>query len=124
MWFLDQLAEQRIEQARDRGELSNLPGQGKPLPEEDMALVAQEERMAYRILKNAGYLPPELALHKEAVALAMQIATSSLDSAEAEQTLAPLLDRLARINLYLSENGLGQLSVLPEYLDKLGKLGN
>ncbi len=57
---LTQLAEQRIAEAIARGELSNLPGEGEPLELDDDQLIPVEQRLACRILKNAGYLPPEL----------------------------------------------------------------
>jgi hypothetical protein len=58
--LLDALAERRIAEAQARGELSGLPGEGEPLPPEDNALVPEELRAAYRLLKNAGCLPGEL----------------------------------------------------------------
>jgi hypothetical protein len=57
---LTQLAEQRIAEAITRGELSNLPGEGEPLDLDDDRLIPVEQRLACRILKNAGVLPPEL----------------------------------------------------------------
>jgi hypothetical protein len=59
------LAEQRITEAVDRGELDNLPGQGKPLELDDDAHLPPETRMAYRILKNAGYVAPEIEQRRE-----------------------------------------------------------
>jgi hypothetical protein len=59
--LLDALAEKHIDEARTRGELSDLPGEGRPLPAEDNALVPEELRAAYRLLKNAGLAPAELA---------------------------------------------------------------
>lgn len=61
MNLLDALAEKHIDEARTRGELSGLPGEGLPLPPEDNALVPEELRAAYRLLKNAGLAPAELA---------------------------------------------------------------
>lgn len=58
--MLDFLAERRIAEAVSRGELDDLPGAGKPLELDDDALVPGELRPAYRILKNAGYVPQEL----------------------------------------------------------------
>jgi hypothetical protein len=57
---LAQLVEQRIADAVARGEFSNLPGKGQPLELDDDRLIPVEQRLACRILKNAGYLPPEL----------------------------------------------------------------
>lgn len=58
--MLDFLAEQKLAEAVSRGELDNLPGAGRPLELEDDALVPEELRLAYRILKNAGFVPPEV----------------------------------------------------------------
>lgn len=59
------IAEKRIEDAVKKGDFDNIPGQGKPLVLEDMSNVAPELRMAYKILRNAGCLPPELEERKE-----------------------------------------------------------
>ncbi|MCH8506396.1 MAG: DUF1992 domain-containing protein [Ectothiorhodospiraceae bacterium] len=40
--------------------MDDLPGAGKPLALDDDSMVPEHLRMAYRLLKNAGYLPPEL----------------------------------------------------------------
>ena len=65
MLITDQIAERIIQEAQARGEFDNLPGAGKPLILEDDALVPEDLRVGYRLLKNAGYLPPELQLHGE-----------------------------------------------------------
>ena len=58
---LDALVERRIQAAIAHGEFDNLPGAGRPLDLDDDRLVPEELRVAYRLLKNAGYVPPELA---------------------------------------------------------------
>ena len=58
--MLDFLAEQRIAEAIAKGELDDLPGEGRPLDLDDDALVPEDLRLAYRILKNAGFVPPEV----------------------------------------------------------------
>lgn len=60
MHAFDFVAERKIDEALARGELDNLPGMGRPLDLEDDSLVPEELRMAYRILKNAGYVPREV----------------------------------------------------------------
>ncbi len=50
------IAEQRIRESMDKGEFSELPGQGQPLDLDDGANVPPELRMAWRLLKNGGYL--------------------------------------------------------------------
>ena len=63
--LIDRLAEQQIQAAIDRGELSGLPGEGRPLPQEDLSMVPEHLRAGYRLLKNAGYLPPEVVALRE-----------------------------------------------------------
>jgi hypothetical protein len=64
--FLERIAEEKIREAAARGEFDNLPGAGQPLPDEDdLALVPPELRMAYRVMKNAGYIPDEVRLRRE-----------------------------------------------------------
>jgi hypothetical protein len=58
--MLEFIAERRIAEAVSRGELENLPGEGRPLELDDDALVPEDLRLAYRILKNAGFVPPEV----------------------------------------------------------------
>ena len=65
MTLLDQIAERHIQQAEQRGEFDDLPGAGKPLVLDDDALIPEELRAGYRLLKNSGYLPPDLQLNQE-----------------------------------------------------------
>jgi hypothetical protein len=58
MRLLDALVEQRIAAAAARGEFDDLPGAGVALAQEDDVQVPQEVRVANRILKNAGFVPP------------------------------------------------------------------
>jgi len=58
MKLLDALVEQRIAAAAARGEFDDLPGAGLPLELDDDMLVPEEVRVANRILKNAGFVPP------------------------------------------------------------------
>lgn len=65
MLLLDAIAEQRIAEAIERGEFDNLPGAGRPLDLEDDALIAEELRVAYRILRNASCVPQEIETRRE-----------------------------------------------------------
>lgn len=62
---LERIAEERIREAIQRGEFENLSGSGKPLKFEDELHIPDDLRLAYKILKNADCLPPELELKKE-----------------------------------------------------------
>jgi Domain of unknown function (DUF1992) len=65
----EKIAEEKIRQALADGAFENLPGAGKPLRLEDDSMVAPDLRMAYKLLKDAHCLPPELELHKEILRL-------------------------------------------------------
>ncbi|NIR60855.1 MAG: DUF1992 domain-containing protein, partial [Gammaproteobacteria bacterium] len=41
MWLLDQITEQRIAEAIERGELDGLPGSGQPLELDDDSMVPE-----------------------------------------------------------------------------------
>ncbi len=69
MFFSHLVAERKIQEAIRNGELDNLPGKGKPLQLEDESGIPEELRLAYKILKNADCLPPEVQLKKEIVQL-------------------------------------------------------
>jgi hypothetical protein len=59
------IAEERIRQAMDDGEFDDLPGTGRPLDLDDDAHLPPDMRLAYRILKNSGYMPQDVAQRKE-----------------------------------------------------------
>jgi hypothetical protein len=62
---LQQLAEQRIAKAIEDGTLKVDGWKNKPLPLDDDSFVPDDLKMAYKILKNSGYVPPEVELRKE-----------------------------------------------------------
>jgi len=65
MFGLQKIIEQKIKEAQMKGEFDNLPGRGAPVVLEDDRHVPEDLRMAYKVLKNAGCVPPELELKKE-----------------------------------------------------------
>ena len=65
MYTFHLIAEKRIKEAMQQGQFDNLPGKGKPLVFEDDSMIPEDLRMAYKILKNAGFIPPELQTEKE-----------------------------------------------------------
>ncbi len=58
------LVEERIKKAQEEGAFDNLEGANKPLKFEDEN-VPEELRLSHKILKNAGFLPPEVELRKK-----------------------------------------------------------
>ena len=65
LYGYQKIIEQRIKEANERGEFDDLPGQGEPLDLIDDSNVPEDLRLAYKILKNADCLPPELEAKKE-----------------------------------------------------------
>ncbi|HBD08102.1 MAG TPA: DUF1992 domain-containing protein [Syntrophobacteraceae bacterium] len=59
------LIEDKIQEAIRRGEFDHLPGSGEPLQLDDDSHLPDDLRIAYKILKNADCLPPELQLRKD-----------------------------------------------------------
>ena len=59
------IAERRILEAMRKGDFDHIPGQGEPLDLKDDSHVPEDLRLAYKILKNADCLPPELEAKKE-----------------------------------------------------------
>ena len=71
------IADRKIEEAMRRGEFENLENQGRRIEYEDDSMVPADLRMAYKILKNAGYLPPELLEEKEIITAAELLAAAT-----------------------------------------------
>ncbi len=63
----EKIVEERIQHSMKNGDFENLPGAGKPLKADDFSRIPEDLRMAYRILKNADCLPPEIDLKKEII---------------------------------------------------------
>ncbi len=61
----EDLVEQQILQAQERGEFDNLSGAGKRLNLEENPLQPPELRMPYKILKDNGFAPYWIELGKE-----------------------------------------------------------
>lgn len=80
----EKIIEQRIRKAQQDGAFNHLEGAGKPLVFEDDRHIPEELRLAYKILKNADCVPPEIELKKEIL--------------KTEEMLAGMQDTRARYN--------------------------
>jgi hypothetical protein len=115
MWLLDQWAERHILDAQQKGEFKHLAGTGKPLVLDDDSHVPPELRAGFRLLKNAGCLPPELEYRKEAIAL-----TDLLNGIhEDHPDYHALSRRLTLLELKLRQAGLSTEFLRGEYTEKL-----
>ena len=115
MWLIDQWAERHIADAQRNGDFDNLPGQGKPLMLDDDSAVPKELRSGYRLLKNAGCLPPEVEQRKEALAL-VDLLNGIHKEDERYQELSR---RLALMELKLRQAGMSTDFLRGEYAEKL-----
>lgn len=79
------IAERRISEALRNGDFNIEGWKGRPLPLDDNRLIPEDLRMAYKILKNAGYLPPEIEIRKEIVHLEELIADSKDEYVKVKQ---------------------------------------
>ena len=111
MGLFDRLAEARIQKAIERGDLDDLPGAGKPLALEDNTLVPEELRVAYRILRNAGYVPEEVRVRGSIAELERLI--SRLDGEEHAHALRRL--ELLRARLSAQRGGRVNLQIEDQY---------
>lgn len=114
MHAFEAIAEQRIKEAVARGDLDDLPGSGQPLDLNDDPLIPEDLRMAYRILKNAGFVPPEVHTLQQIGALERLVQT--LEEGE-QRDLA--MRKLRLLGLQMSESRAGSLLLDAVYYPKL-----
>lgn len=79
------LVEERIKKAQKEGAFDDLEGKHKPLKFEDQH-VPEELRLAHKILKNSGFLPPEVELKKKISHAEHLLETIQMDSPERLKT--------------------------------------
>src|SRR5258707_8243140 len=63
------VAEQRIREAMEQGFFDTSPYRGRRLRLEEDESIPPELRMAFKVLKDAGCLPPEVELRREIASL-------------------------------------------------------
>ena len=95
MSWLSRLAERRMQAARLKGQLQGLAGEGQPLPDRTGdAFVSPGDAVGFRIMAEAGVLPEEITLKKQAQAQREKLATLT---GEMERKAA--LAELARLEM-------------------------
>jgi hypothetical protein len=75
----EKLVEERIKKAQKEGYFDDLEGSHKPLKLDDMN-VPDDLRLAHKIMKNAGFLPPEVELKKKITNTEQLLETAKIDS--------------------------------------------
>ena len=93
----NKIVEERIRKAQKKGEFDNLEGTGEPLNLADDQAVAEELRLAYKILKNADCLPPEIEIKKE-INQTEELLAGMTDTAEKYRTMKKLNFLIMKLN--------------------------
>ncbi|MGM0845536.1 MAG: DnaJ family domain-containing protein [Bacillota bacterium] len=115
------LSEQKIKKAYEDGEFDRLPGFGKPLCLEDDSHIPQELRMAYRIMKNAGFSSEENTLRKEILRIEDLIRDCE-DQLEKEELKKNLNEKLLKLNGVISKRRINtNSSIFKNYEHKIEK---
>ncbi len=113
------LVEQRIKKAQKNGDFDNLKGRGKPFKFEEQH-VPEELRLAHKILKNAGFLPPELELKKKITKVEQLLGETNYDSQERSKIQKKLNYLLTKLGT--TRGGANTFPVLPdEYRENILK---
>lgn len=90
MSWLNRLAERRMLAARAKGELQGLAGEGKPLPDRPGdPFISPGDAVGFRIMAEAGVLPEEIVLKKQALAQREKLAGLT-DPAARKEAMAEL----------------------------------
>lgn len=101
--MFEALVEQRILEAQARGEFDRLPGAGQPMDLDEEPLVPDDLRVAWRVLKNAGFVPPEVdALRR------LRDAAAEVDRATDGTAKDRALRKLQALSLALAESRPGR----------------
>lgn len=118
MHVFNELVESRIQEAIQRGDFDDLPNAGKAIALEPDPFVPEEMRMAYKILKNAGYLPPEIELRNNIAEMGNYL-ISEMDDKTRKQTLKKLQCLFMRLDE--SRQRQTNLLIQQEYYQKVIK---
>ena len=87
---LDEEIARHLQEALASGELKGCEYFGKPLPDDaEFEATPEAFRMPFKVLKNAGYRPPEIGLFRRRAELAARVAEAA-DEAECLRLLDEL----------------------------------
>ena len=111
----EKIVEERIKRAQKDGMFENLPGRGRPLPKED-ANIPEDMRLAYKMLKNADCIPPELEIKKE-IQNTQDLLSGMEETAEKYKVLKKLNYLILKLNSM--RNASVEFDIPQKYLDPL-----
>ncbi len=112
----EKIVEERIRAAQRKGDFDNLPGAGQPMVFEDDSHIPEDIRMAYKILKNADCLPPEIEMKKEIVRTE-ELISGMTDTAEKYHALKKLNFLIMKLNAM--RNSSAHFDIPQRYMEKV-----
>ncbi|MBO9600246.1 MAG: DUF1992 domain-containing protein [Cohnella sp.] len=112
------IANEKIREAQLRGEFDNLPGAGKPLPEDELRGVPEELRIGFKLLKDAGMLPEEMQLRKDMVTLG-DLLLACRDEEEKVKLLSQLNAKKLRYRVLMEDRGWSGVGAFADYEEKI-----
>ena len=112
------IANEKIREAQLRGEFDNLPGAGKPLPEDELRGVPEELRIGFKLLKDAGMLPEEMQLRKDMVTLG-DLLLACRDEEEKVKLLSQLNAKKLRYRVLMEDRGWSGVGAFTDYEEKI-----
>ena len=110
MNILEELAERAIQEAQKRGEFEGLSGEGQPLPQESDPFMPETLRMAYKMLKNAGYVPEEIQAQREIRSL--------IECLEQETDESRKMRQIQKVQLFIAKAKIRHGALLQEENEK------
>lgn len=102
MGWIERRAEEILREAVERGKLDGLEGAGKPLRFESSPFVPDDLKLAYKMLADAGYVPPEVELKREVAGLRELL--RAVEDDDRHRIERELNDRVLRLNLALKRS--------------------
>lgn len=99
----EKIIESRIKKAQDDGAFEDLPGRGRPLNLQDDRHIPEDLRLAYKVLKNADCLPPEVQLRKE-IQTTEDLLQGMTDTGKKHRTLKKLNYMIMKLNAMRGSN--------------------
>lgn len=112
----ERIVEERIKKAQYQGAFENLPGAGEPLDLSDDRHIPEDLRLAYKILKNADCIPPELEMRKE-IQRTEDLLVEMKDTAERYRILKKLNFLIMKLNA--SRNSDARFELPQHYMSSL-----
>jgi len=100
---VDDIIKQWVADVERSGEMRRNPGFGKPFDFDDGFMATPTElRMAYKVLKNAGYVPAEVEMLRKLAALRERFAAAN-DDVERDRLRLEMVDLETKVGVMLEK---------------------